>query len=76
MPRVEIVHLEHHHVRRHVGPAAIQQSTSGSVVGDGGDDFDELVADGSTSHATVDGSTRVPTRVPTWFAEAVATAEG
>ena len=36
----------------------------------------EVVADGSTSHATVDGSTRLPTRVPAWFAEAVATAEG
>ena len=36
----------------------------------------ELVADGSTSHATVDGSTRLPTRVPAWFVEAVATAEG
>jgi acyl-CoA thioester hydrolase len=35
----------------------------------------ELVADGSTSHATVDGTTRRPTRVPAWFAEAVATAE-
>jgi acyl-CoA thioester hydrolase len=35
----------------------------------------ELVAEGSTAHATVDASTRVPTRVPAWFAEAVATAE-
>ena len=35
----------------------------------------ELVADGSTSHATVNASTRRPTRVPAWFAEAVATAE-
>ena len=37
---------------------------------------DELVADGSTSHATVDRSSRLPTRVPTWFVEAVAKAEG
>ena len=35
----------------------------------------ELVAEGSTSHATVDAVTRRPTRVPAWFAEAVATAE-
>jgi acyl-CoA thioester hydrolase len=35
----------------------------------------ELVADGHTAHATVDAVTRVPTRVPAWFAEAVATAE-
>ena len=32
-------------------------------------------SDGSTSHATVDASTRRPTRVPAWFAEAVARAE-
>jgi acyl-CoA thioester hydrolase len=36
---------------------------------------DELVADGQTAHATVDAVTRLPTRVPAWFAEAVATAE-
>jgi acyl-CoA thioester hydrolase len=35
----------------------------------------ELVAEGSTSHATVDASTRLPTRVPSWFAAAVTTAE-
>lgn len=35
----------------------------------------ELIAAGSTSHATVDGATRRPTRVPAWFAEAVARAE-
>ena len=35
----------------------------------------ELVAEGSTSHATVDATTRRPTRVPAWFGEAVARAE-
>ncbi len=35
----------------------------------------ELVAEGSTSHATVDGLTRRPTRIPIWFVEAVARAE-
>ena len=35
----------------------------------------ELVADGHTRHATVDAATRLPTRVPDWFAEAVARAE-
>ena len=35
----------------------------------------ELVAEGSTSHATVDAVTRRPTRMPPWFAEAVARAE-
>jgi acyl-CoA thioester hydrolase len=34
-----------------------------------------LVADGWTSHATVNRDTRLPTRVPAWFAEAVARAE-
>ena len=34
----------------------------------------ELVADGHTGHATVDATTRRPVRVPTWFAEAAATA--
>ena len=37
---------------------------------------DELVAEGSTAHATVDSTTRRPTRVPVWFAETVARAEG
>jgi acyl-CoA thioester hydrolase len=35
----------------------------------------ELVAEGSTSHATVDALTRRPTRVPAWFVDAVAKAE-
>ncbi|MGH3073203.1 MAG: acyl-CoA thioesterase [Gaiellaceae bacterium] len=35
----------------------------------------ELVAEGSTSHATVDAITHRPVRVPPWFLEAVATAE-
>lgn len=35
----------------------------------------EVVADGHTQHATVDAETRRPTRVPPWFAEAVARAE-
>jgi acyl-CoA thioester hydrolase len=35
----------------------------------------EIVAEGSTSHATVDAVTRRPTRVPAWFVEAVAKAE-
>jgi acyl-CoA thioester hydrolase len=35
----------------------------------------ELVADGYTSHAIVDRETYLPTRVPAWLAEAVATAE-
>jgi len=35
----------------------------------------ELVANGSTLHATVDAVRRLPTRVPAWFAEAVARAE-
>jgi len=35
----------------------------------------ELVAEGSTAHATVDSTTRRPTRVPAWFVEAVAKAE-
>ena len=34
----------------------------------------ELVADGHTSHATVDASSRRPIRVPDWFADAIATA--
>ena len=36
---------------------------------------DELVAEGWTSHATVDRETYRPVRVPAWLAEAVATAE-
>jgi len=35
----------------------------------------ELVATAETLHATVDATTRQPTRVPPWFAEAIATAE-
>lgn len=35
----------------------------------------ELVASAETLHATVDAQTRQPTRVPTWFVEAVGTAE-
>jgi acyl-CoA thioester hydrolase len=35
----------------------------------------ELSAEGWTSHATVDRDTRRPTRVPTWFVEAVSRAE-
>lgn len=35
----------------------------------------ELVADGSTDHALVDRETHRPTRVPPWFAEAIARAE-
>jgi acyl-CoA thioester hydrolase len=34
---------------------------------------EELVAEGSTSHATVDRETHRPTRVPAWLAEAIAT---
>jgi acyl-CoA thioester hydrolase len=36
---------------------------------------DELVAEGHTSHATVDRETWRPTRVPEWLTEAVARAE-
>ena len=35
----------------------------------------ELVADGYTCHATVDRETYRPTRVPSWLADAIATAE-
>ena len=35
----------------------------------------ELVATAETLHATVDASTLVPTRVPAWLVEAIATAE-
>jgi acyl-CoA thioester hydrolase len=41
----------------------------------GADGTTELVAEGHTSHATVDASTHQPTRVPDWFAEAIARAE-
>jgi acyl-CoA thioester hydrolase len=34
------------------------------------------IADGWTAHATVDGETLRPTRVPTWLAESIAAAEG
>lgn len=34
-----------------------------------------MIADGWTAHATVDGKTLRPTRVPTWLAEAIANAE-
>ena len=34
-----------------------------------------VIADGWTAHATVDGGTLRPTRVPTWLAEAIANAE-
>lgn len=36
---------------------------------------DELVAEGHTSHATVERETYRPTRVPEWLAQAIATAE-
>ena len=35
----------------------------------------EVVAEGSTSHAIVDGATHRPIRLPPWFVEAVARAE-
>jgi acyl-CoA thioester hydrolase len=35
----------------------------------------DLVATAETLHATVDATTRHPTRVPPWFVEAIATAE-
>jgi acyl-CoA thioester hydrolase len=34
-----------------------------------------VIAEGWTAHATVDGGTLRPTRVPTWLAEAIANAE-
>ena len=34
-----------------------------------------LIADGWTAHATVDGATMRPTRVPTWLQDAIASAE-
>jgi acyl-CoA thioester hydrolase len=36
---------------------------------------EELLAEGWTTHACVDAQTFQPTRVPTWLAEAIATAE-
>ena len=36
---------------------------------------DEIVADGTTSHACVDAATLRPTRVPDWLRDAIATAE-
>jgi acyl-CoA thioester hydrolase len=35
----------------------------------------ELMATAETLHAIVDATTRLPTRVPAWFVEAIATAE-
>jgi acyl-CoA thioester hydrolase len=35
----------------------------------------ELMATAETLHAIVDATTRLPTRVPPWFVEAIATAE-
>lgn len=35
----------------------------------------EAIAEGWTAHATVDGRTLRPTRVPTWLAEAITNAE-
>jgi acyl-CoA thioester hydrolase len=35
----------------------------------------ELVADGHSKHAVVDRETYLPTRVPAWLADAIATAE-
>jgi acyl-CoA thioester hydrolase len=37
---------------------------------------DELVAEGSTRHATVDAATHRPIRVPAWFVERIEAAEG
>jgi acyl-CoA thioester hydrolase len=34
-----------------------------------------VIADGCTAHATVDGASLRPTRVPTWLIEAIASAE-
>jgi acyl-CoA thioester hydrolase len=36
---------------------------------------ERLIADGWTAHATVDGQTMRPTRVPSWLQEAIASAE-
>lgn len=37
---------------------------------------DELVAEGYTTHATVDAATHRPIRVPAWFVELIEAAEG
>jgi acyl-CoA thioester hydrolase len=37
---------------------------------------DATIATGETKHATVDSTTHRPTRVPAWFTESVAAAEG
>jgi acyl-CoA thioester hydrolase len=37
---------------------------------------DELVAQGHTTHATVDGETHRPIRVPAWFVKQIEAAEG
>jgi acyl-CoA thioester hydrolase len=39
------------------------------------DEADEIVADGWTSHATVDARTLRPVRVPAWLVHAIETAE-
>ena len=36
---------------------------------------DTVIADGWTAHATVDGTTLRPTRVPTWLSDAIASAD-
>ena len=36
---------------------------------------DTVIADGWTAHATVDGRTLRPTRVPTWLSDAIASAD-
>ncbi len=36
---------------------------------------DAVIADGWTAHATVDGTTLRPTRVPTWLSDAIASAD-
>jgi acyl-CoA thioester hydrolase len=47
-----------------------------AVERDGPDGTGELVAEGSTSHATVDAATYRPVRLPAAFVDAVARAEG
>ncbi len=42
---VEVVDLEHHHVGGDVGISPVEQSPRSRVGRDGGDDFDELIAD-------------------------------
>jgi len=41
----------------------------------GEDESSELIADGWTAHAVVDGVTLRPTRMPAWLAQAIASAE-